>query len=128
MTCGVVRQCSAQHPGGGTVIELSLQVVGGEGGQQGVGKHACQRRLATSRAVAGLGEWPQRCLLDSCTQQNTRNSWRDPPAGGPVTPWQASLSASDHVDRIVADVQALSRDPEANAEAIRRVREALPEQ
>jgi hypothetical protein len=37
-------------------------------------------------------------------------------------------AALDHVDRIVADVQALSRDPEANAEAIRRVREALPEQ
>jgi hypothetical protein len=37
-------------------------------------------------------------------------------------------AALDHVDRIVADVQALSPDPEANAEAIRRVREALPEQ
>jgi hypothetical protein len=46
----------------------------------------------------------------------------------PLTPWQASLSAFDHVNRIVANVQALSRDPEANAEAIRRVREALPEQ
>jgi hypothetical protein len=34
----------------------------------------------------------------------------------------------DHVDRIVSDIQALSRDPEANAEAIRRVREALPKQ
>ncbi|MGH3865867.1 MAG: hypothetical protein ACRDQ4_06940 [Pseudonocardiaceae bacterium] len=36
--------------------------------------------------------------------------------------------ALDHVDRIVSEVQALSRDPDANAEAIRRVREALPEQ
>ncbi|MGH3771089.1 MAG: hypothetical protein ACRDRW_06805 [Pseudonocardiaceae bacterium] len=33
----------------------------------------------------------------------------------------------DQVDRIVSDVRALSRDPEANAEAIQRVREALPE-
>lgn len=32
------------------------------------------------------------------------------------------------IDRIVADVQALSRDPDANAEAIRRVHEALPQQ
>lgn len=31
----------------------------------------------------------------------------------------------DHVDRIVADVRTLSRDPYANAEAIRRIREAL---
>jgi hypothetical protein len=37
---------------------------------------------------------------------------------------QATL---DQIDRIVADVQALSRDPKANAEAIRRIREALPE-
>jgi hypothetical protein len=37
-------------------------------------------------------------------------------------------AALDQVDRIVADVQTLSRDPQANAEAIRRVREALPEQ
>jgi hypothetical protein len=37
-------------------------------------------------------------------------------------------AALDQIDRIVADVQALSRDPKANAEAIRRVREALPEQ
>jgi hypothetical protein len=37
-------------------------------------------------------------------------------------------TAVDRIDRIVADVQALSRDPEANAEAIRRVREALPTQ
>ncbi len=36
--------------------------------------------------------------------------------------------ALDQVDRIVADVQALSRDPQANVEAIRRVREALPDQ
>ncbi len=36
--------------------------------------------------------------------------------------------ALDHVDRIVSEVRALSRDPEANAEAIRRVRAALPEQ
>lgn len=36
--------------------------------------------------------------------------------------------ALDHVDRIVSEVRALSRDPDANAEAIRRVREALPEQ
>jgi hypothetical protein len=35
--------------------------------------------------------------------------------------------ALDHVDRIVTEVQALSRHPETNAEAIRRVREALPE-
>ena len=35
--------------------------------------------------------------------------------------------AHDHVDRIVTEVQALSRHPETNAEAIRRVREALPE-
>ncbi|HSZ31578.1 MAG TPA: hypothetical protein VK784_17690, partial [Pseudonocardiaceae bacterium] len=34
--------------------------------------------------------------------------------------------ALDHVDRIVTEVQALSRHPETNAEAIRRVREALP--
>ncbi|MGH3426506.1 MAG: hypothetical protein ACRDQZ_02850 [Mycobacteriales bacterium] len=33
----------------------------------------------------------------------------------------------DQVNRIVSDVRALSRDPEANAEAIQRVREALPE-
>lgn len=32
----------------------------------------------------------------------------------------------DRADRIVADVQALSQDPKANAGAIRRVREALP--
>lgn len=32
----------------------------------------------------------------------------------------------DRIDRIVADVQALSEDPEANAEAIQRLREALP--
>lgn len=37
-------------------------------------------------------------------------------------------AALDHVDRIVAEVQALSRDPQSNAEAIRRVREALAEQ
>ena len=37
-------------------------------------------------------------------------------------------AALDHVDRIVAEVQALSRDPRSNAEAIKRVREALPEQ
>jgi hypothetical protein len=37
-------------------------------------------------------------------------------------------TALDDVDRIVAEVQALSRDPQSNAEAIRRVREALPEQ
>lgn len=36
--------------------------------------------------------------------------------------------ALDHVDRIVSEVQALSRDPHVNAEAIRRVRAALPEQ
>jgi hypothetical protein len=36
--------------------------------------------------------------------------------------------AVGHVDRIVSEVRALSRDPGANAEAIRRVREALPEQ
>lgn len=36
--------------------------------------------------------------------------------------------ALDDVDRIVAEVQALSRHPKTNAEAIRRVREALPEQ
>ena len=36
-------------------------------------------------------------------------------------------AALDHVDRIVAEVQALSRDPQSNAEAIRRVREALAE-
>jgi hypothetical protein len=36
--------------------------------------------------------------------------------------------ALDHVDRIVTEVQALSRHPKTNAEAIRRVREALPEQ
>ena len=36
--------------------------------------------------------------------------------------------ALDHVDRIVTEVQALSRHPTTNAEAIRRVREALPEQ
>lgn len=35
--------------------------------------------------------------------------------------------ALDQVDRIVAEVRVLSRDPQANAEAIRRVREALPE-
>ncbi|MGH3701865.1 MAG: hypothetical protein ACRDQY_20905 [Pseudonocardiaceae bacterium] len=37
-------------------------------------------------------------------------------------------AALGHVDRIVAEVQALSRDPEANARAIQRVRKALPEQ
>ncbi|MBV9139520.1 MAG: hypothetical protein JO115_01105 [Pseudonocardiales bacterium] len=37
-------------------------------------------------------------------------------------------AALDQVDRIVSEVQALSRDPEANAEAIRRVRGALPDQ
>lgn len=36
--------------------------------------------------------------------------------------------ALEQVDRIVAEVRALSRNPQANAEAIRRVREALPEQ
>lgn len=36
-------------------------------------------------------------------------------------------AALDHINRIVSDVQALSRNPEANAEAIQRVREALPE-
>jgi hypothetical protein len=36
--------------------------------------------------------------------------------------------ALDQVDRIVSEVRALSRDPQANAEAIRRVRQALPEQ
>jgi hypothetical protein len=36
--------------------------------------------------------------------------------------------ALDHVDHIVSEVRALSRDPQVNAEAIRRVREALPEQ
>jgi hypothetical protein len=36
--------------------------------------------------------------------------------------------ALDQVNRIVSEVRALSRDPQANAEAIRRVREALPEQ
>ncbi|HZS22498.1 MAG TPA: hypothetical protein VFA63_16140 [Pseudonocardiaceae bacterium] len=36
-------------------------------------------------------------------------------------------AAVDRIDRIVADVQALSQDPEANAVAIQRVREALPE-
>ena len=36
--------------------------------------------------------------------------------------------ALDQVDRIVAEVRALSRDPQANSDAIRRVREALPEQ
>ncbi|PZS18378.1 MAG: hypothetical protein DLM60_11980 [Pseudonocardiales bacterium] len=35
-------------------------------------------------------------------------------------------AALDQVDRIVAEVQALSRDPQANADVIRRVREALP--
>ena len=34
----------------------------------------------------------------------------------------------DRIDRIVADVQALSEDPKANAEAIQRLREALPEE
>ncbi|MGH3673509.1 MAG: hypothetical protein ACRDSH_23255 [Pseudonocardiaceae bacterium] len=34
----------------------------------------------------------------------------------------------DRIDRIVADVQALSREPQVNAEAIERVREALPPQ
>ncbi|MGH3889708.1 MAG: hypothetical protein ACRDSZ_24620 [Pseudonocardiaceae bacterium] len=37
-------------------------------------------------------------------------------------------AALDQIDRLVADVQTLSRHAEANAEAIRRVREALPEQ
>jgi hypothetical protein len=37
-------------------------------------------------------------------------------------------TALEQVDRIVADVQALSRDPKSNAEAIQRVREALPDQ
>jgi hypothetical protein len=37
-------------------------------------------------------------------------------------------AALDHVDRIVAEVQALSRDQQANADAIRRIRQALPEQ
>lgn len=36
--------------------------------------------------------------------------------------------ALDQIDRIVAEVRVLSRDPQANAEAIRRVREALPQQ
>lgn len=36
-------------------------------------------------------------------------------------------AALGQVDRIVSDVRALSRDPEANAAAIQRVREALPE-
>ncbi|MGH8918796.1 MAG: hypothetical protein ACRD0H_10780, partial [Actinomycetes bacterium] len=36
--------------------------------------------------------------------------------------------ALDHVDRIVTEVQALSRHPKTNAAAIRRVRAALPEQ
>lgn len=35
--------------------------------------------------------------------------------------------ALDHVDRIITEVQALSRHPDTNAEAIRRVREALPD-
>ncbi len=37
-------------------------------------------------------------------------------------------AALDQVDRIVAEVRALGRDPKANAAAIRRVREALPDQ
>lgn len=37
-------------------------------------------------------------------------------------------TALDQIDRIVADVQALSRDPKANSEAIRRVRKALPKE
>lgn len=32
----------------------------------------------------------------------------------------------DRIDRVVADVQALSREPQANAAALQRVREALP--
>lgn len=36
-------------------------------------------------------------------------------------------AALDRIDRIVADVHTLSRDPQANADAIQRVREALPE-
>ena len=36
-------------------------------------------------------------------------------------------AALDQIDRIVAEVQALSRHPKTNAEAIRRVREALPD-
>lgn len=36
-------------------------------------------------------------------------------------------AAREHIERIVSEVQALSRDPQANAEAIRRVREALPD-
>jgi hypothetical protein len=36
-------------------------------------------------------------------------------------------AALEQIDRIVSEVQALSRDPHANAEAIRRVREALPD-
>jgi hypothetical protein len=36
-------------------------------------------------------------------------------------------AALDQIDRIVAEVQTLSRDPKANAEAIRRVRKALPD-
>jgi uncharacterized membrane protein YccC len=37
-------------------------------------------------------------------------------------------AALEQIERIVSEVAALSRDPQANAEAIRRVREALPEQ
>jgi hypothetical protein len=40
--------------------------------------------------------------------------------------WIKEQKALDHVDRIVTEVQALSRHPKTNAEAIRRVREALP--
>lgn len=34
--------------------------------------------------------------------------------------------AADHADHIVGQVQALSEDPETNAEALRRIRDALP--
>lgn len=32
----------------------------------------------------------------------------------------------DHVDRIVAEVQALSHDQQSNADVIRRIRQAAP--
>ncbi|HET9257236.1 MAG TPA: hypothetical protein VFO16_18835 [Pseudonocardiaceae bacterium] len=35
-------------------------------------------------------------------------------------------AALDHIDRIVGEVRALGKDPKANAEAIRRIRDALP--
>jgi hypothetical protein len=37
-------------------------------------------------------------------------------------------AAREHIDRIVGDVRTLSKNPEANAEAIRRIRKALPQE